>query len=79
MPTFDRPLPDLTRDLLLQRFAPPAVLVNESGEILYVYGKTGQFLEPASGEASLNLFSMARHGGGTSVPQCRPLTGRYRT
>jgi two-component system CheB/CheR fusion protein len=62
VPTFDRPLPDLSRDLLLQRFAPPAVLVNESGEILYVYGKTGQFLEPASGEASLNLFSMAREG-----------------
>lgn len=61
-PSFDRSLTDVSRELLLQRFAPPAVLVNETGEILYVHGKTGKFLEPASGEASLNLFAMAREG-----------------
>lgn len=48
--------------MLLHRFTPPSVLVNESGDILYVHGKTGRFLEPAAGEASLNLFAMAREG-----------------
>jgi two-component system CheB/CheR fusion protein len=56
------PLPEVSRELLLQHFAPPAVLVNETGEILYVHGKTGRFLEPAIGEATLNLFAMAREG-----------------
>jgi two-component system CheB/CheR fusion protein len=58
----DIPLPEVSREMLLDQFAPPAVLVNETGEILYVHGKTGKFLEPASGEASMNIFSMAREG-----------------
>lgn len=58
----DRSFQTLSHDLLLHRFVPPSVLVNESGDILYVHGKTGRFLEPATGEASLNLFSMAREG-----------------
>ena len=61
-PSFDRLLPEVSREVLLQRFAPPAVLVNETGEILYIHGKTGRFLEPATGQASLNLFAMAREG-----------------
>jgi two-component system CheB/CheR fusion protein len=60
--TGNRPLPEVSRELLLQHFAPPAVLVNEAGEILYIHGRTGKFLEPASGAASLNLFTMAREG-----------------
>ncbi len=47
---------------LLQRYAPAALLVNEGGELLYVSGKTGKYLEPPSGRASLNLFAMAREG-----------------
>jgi len=61
-PQIDIPLPDVSRELLLERFAPPAVLVNESGDILYVHGRTGKFLEPASGEANMNVFAMAREG-----------------
>jgi two-component system CheB/CheR fusion protein len=48
--------------LVLQRYAPPAVLVNEKGDILYVSGKTGKYLEPAAGKANWNLFAMAREG-----------------
>ncbi|BCA56030.1 MCP methyltransferase/methylesterase, CheR/CheB with PAS/PAC sensor [Nitrospira sp. KM1] len=61
-PQLDQPLPDISRELLLERFAPPAVLVNETGEILFIHGKTGKFLEPASGEATMNVFAMAREG-----------------
>ena len=47
---------------ILQRFAPAAVLVNEKGDILYISGRTGKYLEPAAGKANLNIFAMAREG-----------------
>ena len=48
--------------LLLQRYAPAAVLVNDKGDILFISGRTGKYLEPAAGKANLNLFAMARKG-----------------
>jgi two-component system CheB/CheR fusion protein len=48
--------------VLLQHFAPAAVLVTDQGDILNVTGKTGRFLEPAAGKANWNLFAMARDG-----------------
>ncbi|MEF8792667.1 CheR family methyltransferase [Thiohalorhabdus sp.] len=48
--------------LLAVRFAPPAVLVNDRGEVVYIHGRTGQFLEPASGPAQNQLLEMARPG-----------------
>jgi chemotaxis methyl-accepting protein methylase len=51
-----------TEQLLLRRFAPPSVLVNESGNIIHISGKTGKYLEPAAGKANLNVFAMARDG-----------------
>jgi two-component system CheB/CheR fusion protein len=56
----------LTETLLLKSFSPAAVLTNDKGDILYVSGKTGKYLEPAAGKANLNVFAMAREGlGGT--------------
>jgi len=52
----------LVERTLLQRYAPAAVLVNDEGDLLYISGKTGKYLEPPSGRASLNLFAMARGG-----------------
>jgi two-component system, chemotaxis family, CheB/CheR fusion protein len=48
--------------ILLGRFAPAAVLVNEHMEILQFRGHTGLYLEPAAGSASLSLLKMAREG-----------------
>ncbi len=48
--------------LLLGRYSPPGVLVNEHLDILQFRGHTGNFLEPASGSASLNLMKMAPEG-----------------
>jgi len=42
---------------------PPSVLVNETGDILYVRDRTVRYLEPASGEARMNIFTIAREGG----------------
>jgi len=55
-------LQTLADQLLLQRFSPPAVLVNDKGDIIYISGRTGKYLEPAAGKANLNLFAMAREG-----------------
>jgi two-component system, chemotaxis family, CheB/CheR fusion protein len=52
----------LTNSLLLQRCSPAAVLTTAAGDIVYVNGKTGSFLEPAAGKANLNLLAMARPG-----------------
>ena len=38
------------------------VLVNDKGDILYISGRTGKYLEPAAGKANWNLFAMAREG-----------------
>ncbi len=53
---------ELTERALLQHIAATAVLVNEQGEILYLYGRSGQYLEPAPGEAGLSIYLMAREG-----------------
>ena len=48
----------LADHLILKQYAPPAVLVNEVGDILYVSGHTGKYLEAAAGKSNWNLFSM---------------------
>ena len=48
--------------MVLQRYSPPAVLVNDKGDILYISGRTGKYLEPAAGKANWNIFAMAREG-----------------
>ncbi|MFZ0825870.1 MAG: chemotaxis protein CheB [Verrucomicrobiia bacterium] len=61
-PTPRSNLQTLADQLVLERFAPPAVLVNDKGNILYVSGRTGKYLEPAAGKANWNVFAMAREG-----------------
>ena len=48
--------------MLRARYAPPAVLVNEQGDIVYISGRTGRYLEPAAGKANWNIIAMAREG-----------------
>lgn len=52
----------ITNQLLLQHFAAAAVLTNGDGDIIYISGRTGKYLEPAAGKANLNIFAMAREG-----------------
>lgn len=55
-------LQSLADQLLLQHFSPPAVLTNDKGDILYISGRTGKYLEPAAGKANWNIFAMTREG-----------------
>jgi len=50
----------LANQILLQEFSPPAVLVNEQGDVIYINGHTGKYLEPAAGKANWNIHVMAR-------------------
>jgi two-component system CheB/CheR fusion protein len=45
---------------LLDRYAPPGVLLNENLEILQFRGRTGPYLEPSPGVASLHIFKHVR-------------------
>ncbi|MBL8414981.1 MAG: PAS domain-containing protein [Propionivibrio sp.] len=57
------PLRELTEQALLQQIAPAAALVNGQGDILYLHGRSGMYLEPAPGEAGINnILKMAREG-----------------
>jgi two-component system CheB/CheR fusion protein len=56
----EAPFAALVQRVLLRHFTPPAVVINSKGEILYVNGRTGRYLEPAPGLGGMNLFEMAR-------------------
>jgi len=53
---------EITERMLLRNYSPACVAVNEHGDILYVHGRSGQYLELPAGEASLNLLRTAREG-----------------
>lgn len=57
-----------TDQLLLQQFSPSSVLVTNLGDILYITGSTGKYLEPAAGKANMNIFAMAREGLSDELP-----------
>lgn len=48
--------------LLLTKYVPSAVVVNEELEIVQTRGRTNRYLELPAGKASLNLLKMARPG-----------------
>ena len=48
--------------ILLAKYTPASVLVNDDLEILQFRGDTGRYLAPAPGKASLNLLKMLRDG-----------------
>jgi two-component system CheB/CheR fusion protein len=52
----------LVERVLLDSYAPASVIIDEQFTALYFHRQTGKYLEPVSGEASLNLLSMAREG-----------------
>ncbi len=58
-----RPLAgDMAHQVLLDAFSPPAAIVDQNGDIVFIHGHTGKYLEPAPGKASVNIIAMARKG-----------------
>lgn len=57
------PLRELTEQALLQQVVQAAALVNAQGDIMYLHGRSGMYLEPAPGESGVNnILKMAREG-----------------
>jgi two-component system CheB/CheR fusion protein len=52
----------LVETILQQIDAPPCVIIDEASDIIYLHGRTGRYLEPASGKISVNILEMARPG-----------------
>jgi two-component system CheB/CheR fusion protein len=48
--------------LLVSAYVPPNVVVTDRGEVVYVHGRTGHFLELAPGLRNRNILDMAREG-----------------
>lgn len=55
--------------LLLTKYSPPSVVINDDGVILHFRGKVQPFLEIAGGKATFNLFKMARGSLGITLQQ----------
>jgi two-component system CheB/CheR fusion protein len=58
---------ELTQKMLLEGYAPAAVLINRKFEILFFYGPTGSYVEPPTGEPTNDLLAMARQGLRTKI------------
>jgi chemotaxis protein methyltransferase CheR/two-component system CheB/CheR fusion protein len=63
----------LADQVLLQNYSPAAAMINAQGDILYINGRTGKYLEPAAGKANWNIYAMARdglrHELGSAIPK----------
>jgi two-component system CheB/CheR fusion protein len=59
-PLFGLPVAAQLQEVLLNRFAPPSLVVNTRGDIIYIHGRTGAYLEPRSGQPRMNIHDMAR-------------------
>jgi two-component system CheB/CheR fusion protein len=53
----------MTEQALLRQLAPVGALVGDQGDVYYLHGRTGRYLEPAPGEPGIsNILKMAREG-----------------
>lgn len=60
--TVGYPLRQAVEAQVLERFAPPHVLVNAEGDVVYYSARTGRYLEAPQGIPSRQLLTMARRG-----------------
>jgi two-component system CheB/CheR fusion protein len=48
--------------LIMQRYAPPSVLIDQHFNVVQFNGQTGPYLEPSPGEPSFDIMKLAREG-----------------
>jgi two-component system, chemotaxis family, CheB/CheR fusion protein len=61
-PQTEKALQSEVSRIIFDRYSPAGVVVDSDLQIVQFRGQTGAFLEPAPGEASLNLLKMSREG-----------------
>lgn len=52
----------LADQFILENYSPVGLLVNENGDIVYIKGMIGKYLDPTVGKASMNIFPMLKEG-----------------
>ncbi len=52
----------IAEKVILESYSPNCVITAENGDIIYIHGRTGKYLELTNGEAKMNIFEMAREG-----------------
>jgi two-component system CheB/CheR fusion protein len=58
----------IAEKIILQNYSPNCVIITEHGDIVYIHGRTGKYLELTHGEAKMNIFEMAREGLQQELP-----------
>lgn len=59
-------LPDSVLRAVVEHAAPPVIVVDAKGELLFASQRMGRYFEPPSGRSSVNVFAMAK--GGIALP-----------
>lgn len=68
VPKAEQNIQSIADQVLLQRFAPASILTNDKGDILYISGQAGKYVEPVTGKANWNIHAMARKGLKNEMP-----------
>ncbi len=58
----------LAEKVILQNYSSNCVIITGNGNILYIHGRTGKYLELRNGEAKMSIFEMAREGLQQELP-----------
>ena len=58
----------MAEKIILQSYSPNCVIISGNGDIVYIHGRTGKYLELTNGEAKMNIFEMAREGLKQELP-----------
>ena len=60
--TSEKAISEATKKFVLDKFMPPCVVVNSHGQMVYVEGKTGQYLEISTGQVNFDIMNILKPG-----------------
>lgn len=58
----------LSENIILKNYSPNCVIISGEGDIVYIHGRAGKYLELTHGEAKMNIYEMARQGLKQELP-----------
>jgi two-component system CheB/CheR fusion protein len=62
-------LSQMVQSHLMEHYTPASVVIDGNGDVAYIHGRTGKYLEPAAGVTRANnIIEMAREGLRTRLP-----------
>ena len=67
-PDESRNITRIAEQIILRNYSPHCVIITDDGEIVYIHGRAGKYLELTHGEAKMNILEMARGGLHQELP-----------